>query len=293
MDILSEFGIDSGKFVLGGLCKRGHDFEGTGKSLRYVKGTHQCVQCNKESSAENRKRNPEKVKERSQAYYQANKQAALDYSATYYSQHKQQAKEWRQRPEVAEKHRQQSRLYRQNNLEKVKLKNKKWREANKDYISKRGKEWRKLNRDNFLEYLSRYRTKNRKELLEKKREYYYANPEQAKKGRRIRRAREKSAHSVSIPSTHLCERTNQFQQKCAYCVTGDYEHWDHFIPIAKGGSEALGNLVPACKGCNLSKHACDPLEWYSRQPFYSKKQWLKILKILGKTPATYNQIPLL
>jgi predicted XRE-type DNA-binding protein len=41
--LLSQAGIDTEKFKLGKLCKRGHDWEGTGKTLRYSHGS--CQAC--------------------------------------------------------------------------------------------------------------------------------------------------------------------------------------------------------------------------------------------------------
>ena len=64
--------FDETKYYLGKLCKRGHDYDGTGKSLRYM--SHNCVECIKNYRKENadklkeyiknyRKENPEKLKE--------------------------------------------------------------------------------------------------------------------------------------------------------------------------------------------------------------------------------------
>ena len=44
---------DPAKFVLGRLCKQGHDFDGQGQSLRYLKGDKDCVQCRQARSARN------------------------------------------------------------------------------------------------------------------------------------------------------------------------------------------------------------------------------------------------
>jgi hypothetical protein len=40
---------------------------------------------------------------------------------------------------------------------------------------------------------------------------------------------------------------------CAYCGSGDDLQVDHRIPISKGGSNRLDNLVTACSPCNQSK----------------------------------------
>ena len=40
---------------------------------------------------------------------------------------------------------------------------------------------------------------------------------------------------------------------------------DHFIPISKGGTSDLENLVPACRTCNLTKRDFDIESFRLRQ----------------------------
>ena len=45
---------------------------------------------------------------------------------------------------------------------------------------------------------------------------------------------------------------------CVYCqkkLKFNELHWDHVIPLVKGGLHAIDNLVPSCPPCNLRKHA--------------------------------------
>lgn len=58
--------------------------------------------------------------------------------------------------------------------------------------------------------------------------------------------------------------------RCAYCRVplGGFDltprpwHWDHVIPLSRGGTAWPANLRPACSACNRSKSA-QPLEtWY-------------------------------
>lgn len=49
---------------------------------------------------------------------------------------------------------------------------------------------------------------------------------------------------------------------CAYCGEHiDNPDCDHVIPVSRGGSNDIGNLVTACKRCNQSKGDKTPEEW--------------------------------
>lgn len=52
-----------------------------------------------------------------------------------------------------------------------------------------------------------------------------------------------------------------FNGCCAYCLETHAQLVpDHFIPLSKGGSNEIENIVPACASCNGSKHNKTPLE---------------------------------
>jgi hypothetical protein len=53
--------------------------------------------------------------------------------------------------------------------------------------------------------------------------------------------------------------------KCFYCeVTLEYDwEMDHYIPVSKGGKNAIENLVPACRTCNQTKKDTLPHEFVS------------------------------
>jgi 5-methylcytosine-specific restriction endonuclease McrA len=58
------------------------------------------------------------------------------------------------------------------------------------------------------------------------------------------------------------EEGNLYQ--CGYCWA-PFEHVDHILPRAKGGTDAPFNLYPACADCNLSKSDRDVAEWYAER----------------------------
>ena len=49
---------------------------------------------------------------------------------------------------------------------------------------------------------------------------------------------------------------------CVYCGKRTWElTCDHVVPVSRGGSSTLENLVTACLACNLAKATKTPEEW--------------------------------
>ncbi len=69
--------FDKSKFYLGNLCKRGHDYEGSGQSLRYLSNNN-CRAC----EALHHKRSPERL-ELNRAYKSRNKEKIKFKDALY------------------------------------------------------------------------------------------------------------------------------------------------------------------------------------------------------------------
>lgn len=104
-----------------------------------------------------------------------------------------------------------------------------------------------------------------------------------------RKAELHGSHAVRLTGNQLLGRWYDFNHCCAYCLaSGDLEV-EHVVPISKGGEHHLGNIVPACHQCNMSKRSKDALTWYMAQPFYSEQQWHMIQSILNSSkPLTYQ-----
>lgn len=80
--------------------------------------------------------------------------------------------------------------------------------------------------------------------------------------RRRRRAREN--HAVNMWTwSEFNKIILKFGHRCAYCgdEPADQMEADHVVPLSRGGSDALSNLLPACKPCNGSKSARSLDEW--------------------------------
>lgn len=65
------------------------------------------------------------------------------------------------------------------------------------------------------------------------------------------------AERLGLPATLTFEQwictLKYFNQKCAYCSGGDYEIFEHYIPLLHGGGTTWDNCVPACPRCNARK----------------------------------------
>ncbi len=54
-------------------------------------------------------------------------------------------------------------------------------------------------------------------------------------------------------------RKTQFGNRCAYCGRESKRLTpDHYIPLSKGGTNFIDNVIPACQHCNRRKWNSDP-----------------------------------
>lgn len=93
------------------------------------------------------------------------------------------------------------------------------------------------------------------------REWRLNNRDTAKSYLIARKARLRGVDTARVTGKDITQLVARFDGRCAYCRTGRYEHLDHVVPVALGGRHAIGNLLPACRECNLSKGAKLLAEW--------------------------------
>ncbi|MFD1277447.1 HNH endonuclease [Streptomyces kaempferi] len=68
--------------------------------------------------------------------------------------------------------------------------------------------------------------------------------------------------SVGIVSRDWRKLVRHYRHRCAYCGGNSGGiHMDHVVPLSRGGRHAIGNVLPACQACNLSKGAKLIVEW--------------------------------
>lgn len=93
---------------------------------------------------------------------------------------------------------------------------------------------------------------------------------QARRSQAVRRATLRGAVTETISVVQMAALIEEFNGLCGYC-SAPWEHLDHYIPLARGGSHTIDNLVPACAACNLSKGSKLPIfEWIARPDLFKE-----------------------
>ena len=145
-----------------------------------------------------------------------------------------------------------------------------------------GREWMKRNPEKAREAMRRWRARNPDLKRERDRAYrraaYRRDPAKSKAQRiaylarhpevkraidQSYRARKVAAHG-SYTGAQWLDLLARCGHACAYCgATGPLEA-DHRVPLARGGTNLIDNILPACRSCNGMKHTMTEEEFRAR-----------------------------
>lgn len=120
--------------------------------------------------------------------------------------------------------------------------------------------------------------KNRERQIAKAKAWNQANPERRREisrawdrkhpdkaqARRQKRAERLAAAEGSHTQEEWHGKLSEFNYRCAYCgcqLDRTNLCKDHVVPISKGGSNWIFNIVPACRSCNSRKRDKDAEEF--------------------------------
>jgi hypothetical protein len=140
------------------------------------------------------------------------------------------------------------------NIDRIKENKKEYYLANIDKIKKYRKENAHIRRQ--------WNLANAEKIKEQQRQYNLANPEIRKNADNRRRTKKLSNGVYEISKKEL---KRIYSSPCFYCGSTNSIHADHIIPISKGGRHSIGNLLPACAKCNMSKGSRLLVEWRGRK----------------------------
>ncbi len=105
---------------------------------------------------------------------------------------------------------------------------------------------------------------NRAKELETRRRWRKENPLVVKAQASARRRREYSAIGSHTEQEWVEKLTNT--PYCCYCGKMA-ETKDHVVPLSKGGTDFIDNIVPACRSCNCAKGASSVTEFIAKRSF--------------------------
>ncbi len=143
-----------------------------------------------------------------------------------------------------------------------------WRIANKERIKKYHEDWTQKNKESIRIRRAIYRETNRAEIAEKRIKYEKENKGSSQARKQRRRIRKLGLDGRL--SKDLVDKLLVLQKKkCPCCKKplGSDFHLDHIIPLALGGQHADSNMQLLRSGCNLRKHATDPIDYMQSNGF--------------------------
>ena len=239
-----------------------------------------CKECVKERTKKWRLENKDRLNQYKQKWYEDNRDYVKEKRKIYYEQNREKISEYQK--EYQKEY--QAQYY----------------DKNKDKLKEYKKDYYQNNKDKLKEYQFQYYDKNKDKL----KDYYQKNKDKLKKQRKLYRLNNRDYLNIQNQNRRArikeLEATfteydwelvlNHFKKSCAYCGVKQETHikhknqrlhQDHFIPLSKGGTYTVDNIVPACASCNSSKRDNDFNEWYTRQDFYNKDREDKIINYLN------------
>ena len=105
--------------------------------------------------------------------------------------------------------------------------------------------------------------RNREARLQQSLEYHRAHPE-VRKAIDNKRRMQVLASGVNFTPAEWLALVAAHVARCAYCGETGPLQADHRIPLSRGGSNAIDNILPACGRCNARKHQMTEDEFRAR-----------------------------
>ena len=176
------------------------------------------------------------------------------------------------------------RRYVEANREKVNKRRREWHAENRDAVNATTQKWVDANREAVNATRRAWHAANREEIAIRARKawpkYYEAHGEQVRARHRMlyatdlsyrqrlavknkrRRSSETDGHTLAQLHQYWRDRGID-PKRCTYCDAW-YRQWendwktsigDHVIPLGRGGTDTMDNIVPCCITCNEFKGA--------------------------------------
>lgn len=116
-------------------------------------------------------------------------------------------------------------------------------------------------RDRRKAYARQQYWSNPEASREYSRQWRASNPEKRHAQSARRRAAKLGSGSALVTDRDVSRLFDRQSGCCAYCGEPAELTIDHVVPLSRGGTHSVGNLVGACRSCNCSKNASLLIEW--------------------------------
>lgn len=124
----------------------------------------------------------------------------------------------------------------------------------------RGAEWARLNPERVAERSARHRNSNPEAVAAAQKRYH--DTEVYKHVHRLRSQVQRSilkAEALGLDNSDAITRAqwqqviDSFGRACCFCLRPEPLSIEHLTPLIRGGTNAVGNIAPACIPCNRKK----------------------------------------
>jgi 5-methylcytosine-specific restriction endonuclease McrA len=243
-----------------------------------------CKMCVREYGKQHREAHKEKFAEIGRQYREAHKEELAEKKRQYAETHKDQIRERQKQYREAHKEEldEKQRQYAEANKERIREYKRAHYQKNKSRLLDKDKQYYQLHQERIREQQKQYSQAHKSEISQKNRQYFQAHRDlfrahrnkyyHTDRGRLVsranlhkRRARKKSTGG-SYTAQQLLDQKKRQRSRCYYCSAklGRVFHADHIVPLSRGGSSDISNIVITCPTCNMQKGSKLPHEWGRR-----------------------------
>lgn len=159
--------------------------------------------------------------------------------------------------------------YKEKNRQKILDRDRAYYSSNREYRKAWQREWNKNNSEHRREYGKQDYLKNRERYLASAKAWASENSEARESHRSKRKASLRSAGVYKFTGRDWIRVQRRFGMKCSYCGSAEKLTQDHVVPVSRGGTHSVGNIVPCCGSCNSSKGNKLLVEWRRDSKIYT------------------------
>lgn len=151
-----------------------------------------------------------------------------------------------------DEHEHQIKQYRETKKDEIKSQRAEHYKKNRDAILAKVKYFYIQNKEKLISYQKEYNIKNKDKIRKRELEYNRTNSQRVShiaNRRRTRKVNNGGSHTLD----ELVQKFSSLGNVCFYCGIGGKLTIDHDIPLSRGGTNNIDNILPACKSCNSRK----------------------------------------